>query len=108
MEAMMSEWRQPDWNVFLKPWRDTAPSHQGGVGTIEDYQTIRNIEWQSRFAPPTEYENHLADALEKLLGDGTHDLAGIVSQLNAMHVYAPSGRAWSEESFCAELKRLAA
>jgi hypothetical protein len=46
----MSKWRQPDWKVFLKPWRDGPPSHQGGVGAIEDYQNIRNIEWQSRAA----------------------------------------------------------
>jgi hypothetical protein len=107
MEVTMSEWRQPDWNVMLKPWRDVQPSNQGGVGTIEDYQTIRNIEWQSRAAPPSEYENHLADALEKILGDGHHDLPEIVAHLNALRVYAPSGRAWSEESFCAEMKRLA-
>jgi hypothetical protein len=102
----MSEWRQPDWNVLLKPWGDTAPSNQGGVGKIEEYATIQNIEWQSRSAPPTEYENHLADALEKVLGDGNHDLPGIVTHLNEMRVYAPTGRAWTEESFCAEMKRL--
>jgi hypothetical protein len=104
----MSEWRQQEWNQFLKPWREAAPSNQGGVGAIEDYQNIRNIEWQNRSAPPTEYENHLADALEKILGDGTHDLAGIVGRLNEMRVYAPTGRAWSEDSFRAELKRLGA
>jgi hypothetical protein len=104
----MSEWRQADWNVFLKPWRDIAPSNQGGVGAIESYETIRNIEWQSRSAPPTEYENHLADALERILGDGNHDLPDIISKLNEMRVYAPTGRAWSEETFCAELQRLGA
>lgn len=104
----MSEWRQPGWNVFLKPWRDAAPSKEGGVGTIEHYESIRNIEWQSRSAPPTEYENHLGDALEKILGEGIHDLSGIVAHLNQMRVYAPTGRAWSEESFCAEMTRLGA
>jgi hypothetical protein len=33
-----------------------APSNEGGVGAIEDYQTIGNIEWQSCSAPPAEYE----------------------------------------------------
>ena len=94
--------------MYLKPWQDAVPSHQGGVVTIEDYQAVRNIEWQSRSAPPTEYENHLADAIERILGDGIHDLPGVVAHLNEMRVYAPTGRAWSEESFCAELSRLGA
>ena len=104
----MSEWRQPDWNVLLKPWSDTAPSNRGGAGSIENYQGIRNLEWQSRSAPPSEYENHLADALERVLGEGIHDLPGVIAHLNQMRVYGPTGRAWSEESFCEEMKRLGA
>ena len=104
----MSEWNQPDWNELLKPWSDTAPSNRGGAGSIEDYRDIRNLEWQSRSAPPSEYENHLADALERILGEGIHDLPAIITHLNQLHVYGPTGRAWSEESFCDEMKRLGA
>lgn len=102
----MSEWQPAEWNTALKPWRDAAPSNRGGAGSIEDYREIRNLEWQSRSAPPTEYENHLAEALEQILGDGIHDLPGIVAGLNRMRVHSPMGRAWTDESFAEEIKRL--
>lgn len=102
----MSEWDQAEWNASLKPWRESTPSNRGGAGSIEDYREIKNLEWQSRSAPPTEYENHLGDALERILGEGIHDLAGIVANLNRMRVHSPAGRAWTEEGFAEEMKRL--
>ena len=104
----MSEWRQPDWNEWLNPRDETACSRQAGAAAIEDYTVLRNIEWQSRAAPPSGYENRLADALERILGEGAHDLADIVAQLNAAGVFPAGEEAWTQESFCAELKRLSA
>ncbi len=44
----------------------------------------------------------LADALEAVMADGTHDLAGIVAALNAR-----DGAAWTSASLAAKLAQLA-
>jgi hypothetical protein len=44
----------------------------------------------------------LADALEAVMADGTHDLPGIVAALNARE-----GAAWTAESLAAKLSELA-
>ncbi len=45
----------------------------------------------------------LADALEAVMDDGTHDLSGIVAALNARGPAVP----WTAESLAAELAALA-
>lgn len=63
---------------------------------------------QSRVGDPTPYERKLAGAIEQIFGDGTHDLAGLVSGLNMLGVAAADGAPWTEVSFAAEMKRLGA
>lgn len=96
-----------EWNENLTPWKEMKPSNKGGKGSVETYDTLENIVWQSRTAPPTDYENALGDALENVMADGTHDLAGIVKGLTARGIKAKDGRPFTEDTFKEELKRLA-
>jgi Recombinase-like helix-turn-helix domain len=61
---------------------------------------------QSRDREPTEYENLLADSLEKAFGAGIADAGGLVQALEGDGVPAPGGRDWTEELILSELKRL--
>ncbi len=97
-----------DWNPALKPWDAPQPSKRGGAGSYETYDTIGNLVWQTRAAPPTEYESKLADGLMAAFDDGAHDLAGVAARLNAMRVHAADGSTWTEAALAAELKRLGA
>lgn len=63
---------------------------------------------QSRDREPTEYENLLADGLEKAFGGGATQITQIVDQLIADAVPAPGGVEWTEELILSELKRLGA
>lgn len=63
---------------------------------------------QSRHAPPSEYEMKLAGAIEEVFRNGTHDLPGLLAELANAGLVAPDGRAWTEESFAAEMHRLGA
>ena len=65
-----------------------------------------NVVWQTRQHPQTDFENRLADALEEILGEGVHDLAGIVDRLNGMGFRDEQNRAWTEDGFKDELARL--
>jgi len=87
-----------DHNPFLRK----APA-LAGRGSVEQPQ---NLEWQTRAAPPTEFENRLADALERAFAAGAETLADVVARLNEMQVLDASGARWSEASFEAEMRRL--
>ncbi|URI09603.1 hypothetical protein MW290_29055 [Aquincola tertiaricarbonis] len=63
---------------------------------------------QARQRPPTPYEDLLGDAIERAFAAGVHDLAGLVEHLNRSHLATPSGQAWTEENYRAEIARLAA
>lgn len=63
---------------------------------------------QSRHGQPSPYETKLAGAIEEIFGHGTHDLAGLLAELNADGLTAPDGRPWTEESFTAEMHKLGA
>jgi hypothetical protein len=104
----MSEWQPSTWNPNLKPWRGAQPANRGGAGVIERYDELHNIEWQTRAAPPSEYESMLADALEHILGQGIHDIAGIVRNLSEMRVMDQGGSLFTETSFEREMMRLGA
>lgn len=95
-----------EWNPALRPWHGAVPSARGGAGSYETYDVIRNIEWQTRAAPPNEYENQLADALMAAFDAGVADLPALAARLNGAHVFAPNGQAWTEATLTAELKRL--
>ena len=63
---------------------------------------------QTRDREPTDYENLLADGLEKVYAANIHDLPGICARLNADCVPAPDGKAWTPDLFEREMKRLGA
>ncbi|MBM3488264.1 MAG: hypothetical protein FJX67_16790 [Alphaproteobacteria bacterium] len=64
--------------------------------------------WQTRAAEPTDYEAALADALDRVLGAGHHELAAIIAGLKADGVCAPDGKAWTPDSLQAVMRRLGA
>lgn len=98
-----------DWdhNPFLTLWRRAKPTDLAGKGTIETAAEVRNIVWQTRPAPPSDYENALGDALVACFDDGVSELDALIERLNAMGVRAPDGAAWNADSFQAEIARLA-
>lgn len=61
---------------------------------------------QTRDRDPTDYENLLAEGIERAFARGIQDLADLVKDLNATCVPAPGGQAWSEDLFVSEMKRL--
>jgi len=94
-----------DANPWLGP--DLAGT-KGGEHTLERPGEARNLVWQSRAAPPSEAENRLADALQRIFADAVYDLPGIVARLNQVGVAGPGGALWTEASFAGELARLGA
>jgi hypothetical protein len=88
-----------DYNRFLK---ERARDERGSVEVPE------NIQWQTRAAPPTEFENRLGDALERVFGRGIEALHEVVEMLNAEGSRDADGLPWTEASFQATLRRLGA
>lgn len=81
---------------------------KGGEATIEDAARVENLRWQTRPAPLTDAENALADALQSIFTEEVYDIGGIVERLNRMKIAPPTGAsAWTEDSFRAEVRRLA-
>jgi hypothetical protein len=79
---------------------------QPARGRIEKPEEAQNIVWQTRTREPTDYENRLGDALEQVFAGGAGGLAEVVEGLNKLEFADPDGRAWTEASFQAEMKRL--
>jgi len=79
---------------------------QAARGRVEKPDEAVNTVWQTRLAPPTEYENALGDALEQAFAAGAQTLADVVEKLNALGSRAPDGSHWSEASFEREIERL--
>ena len=98
----------PGFNPYRKPWVQPHPNQVAGKGAIERPGEMANIIWQNRSTLPTEYENRLGDALEKVFGNGAESLAEVVAGLNALGMRAAHGQRWSEASFQEEMKRLGA
>jgi hypothetical protein len=94
------------YNVHLKPWNRPKPNAVAGQGRIENPSQVENIVWQTRPAPPTDYETRLADALVDAFDAGIEDLEGIVTRLNEQGVRTQDGRAWTVDAFTAEMARL--
>jgi hypothetical protein len=97
-----------DHNPDLKPWRQPQPNYTAGKGTIEQPGAFPNIIWQTRSAPPSEYENQLGDALEKAFTAGAESLGEVVARLNEQGMLTSDGLAWTAETLQAEMSRLAA
>lgn len=95
-----------DHNPQLKPWMRPRPDEAAGKGSLERPDAVVNIEWQTRAAPPSEYENQLGGALVACFATGIEELGALVARLNEMGVLAPDGARWTEASFERELARL--
>jgi hypothetical protein len=95
-----------DHNPFLKPWLRPRPNEAAGQGWIERPEAVANLVWQTRPAPPTEYENRLGDALVECFAAGITELGALVRRLDELGVRAPDGARWTEESFEREMARL--
>lgn len=93
-----------DFNPFLAALRGGG----NGRNPIERTDHIENFGWQTRAAPPSEYENRLGDALEAAFDQGATELAALATHLNQAHVPTPDGKSWTEASLAAELRRLGA
>ena len=92
------------------PWLNRASAgrqnNKGGPDTIEPVGGFANIEWQTRPASPSPYENALADALQRLFEDGVTELADLVVGLNRLGVEHPDGGLWTAENYPTAMKAL--
>jgi hypothetical protein len=95
-----------DHNPLLKPWIRPKPDDAAGKGSIERPDAVANIVWQTRAAPPSEYENRLGDALVECFAAGIEEPGALVARLNEIGVQAPDGTAWTVASFEREMARL--
>jgi hypothetical protein len=95
-----------DHNPLLKPWLRPRPNEAGGKGWIERPGEVVNLEWQTRPAPPSDYEMRLGDALVECFGAGITELEPLVARLNELGVRTPDGAAWTAASFEREMARL--
>ena len=91
-----------DWN----PWLSKTHENKGGPDYLETYDPPTLLQWQNRSAPPTEYEQALADALQEIFVEEVYDLPGIVGRLNESGVKTPEEGGWTEANFQAEMRRL--
>ena len=95
-----------DYNPHLKPWRRSQPNDEAGKGYVETPGSEENIVWQTRAAPPSAYEDALADALIACFEAGIDELQPLVEALNQQGVQAPDGAPWTVASFEIEMARL--
>ena len=75
-------------------------------GRIEKSGEAANVTWQTRTAEPTDYENRLGDALEKVFDSGAIELGAVVQGLNDLKMLAPDGKPWTEASFQQVMQKL--
>lgn len=97
-----------DHNPLLKAHLGKARGADPEKGRIDHTENAQNIEWQTRPAPPSDYENALGDALVACFEDGIDGLAPLVARLNELAIKTPDGQAWTEENFQTVLARLGA
>jgi hypothetical protein len=97
-----------DHNVVLQQWLARAGGTKGDAASIEHVDEVRNIRWQTRPAPLSEYEDALASSLQAIFGEEVYDLAAVVRRLNERGPKPPSGGVWTEGLFTAEMARLGA
>lgn len=63
---------------------------------------------QTRDRAPTEYEDLLGDALERIFADGATEVDQVVAGLNDLAAPSPDGQPWTRDLFLSEMKRLGA
>ena len=97
-----------DHNVVLQEWLARTAGTKGDATSIERVDEVQNTRWQTRPAPLSDYENALADSLQAIFGEEIYDLAAVVRRLNERGPKPPTGAAWTEDLFTAEMARLGA
>jgi hypothetical protein len=95
-----------DHNPLLQAFLARASGAEPEKGHIQRADDAQNIEWQTRPAPPSDYENELGDALVTCFEEGIEDLAPLLKRLNELAVKTPDGQDWTEENFQTVLARL--
>jgi len=88
-----------DFNPYLEAYQNAHPNKVAGAGQIFDRADRDLIVWQTRPAVPSEYEQTLADALEQIFSQRTHELPEIVAALNREGIRTPTGEVWTERNF---------
>ena len=61
---------------------------------------------QAQRRPPTNYEDLLGDAIERIFASGVHDLAGLVEGLNRQGTTTRAGEPWTEGNYGPEMAAL--
>jgi recombinase-like protein len=77
-------------------------------GRIEKPGEAANVTWQTRTAQPSDYENRLGDALEKIFDSGAIELGEVVKGLNDLKILSADGKPWTEASFQQVMQKLGA
>lgn len=93
-----------DHNPYLRP---AASTGEAAKGSIEKVDAAQNLVWQTRPAPPTDYDNRLADTLEQIFAAGIEELAPLVARLNELGSRSPEDAQWTEDTFLAYMRRFA-
>jgi len=95
-----------DFNPYIAAYRDPRPNQTAGVGQIFEGGARELIVWQTRAAPPTEYEEALASALEQIFTQRVYELPEIVAALNREGIRTPGGETWTEANFQSTFREL--
>jgi hypothetical protein len=95
-----------DFNPFLQAFLERRRSESPGRGQIFGAPERALIVWQTRPAPPTEYELTIASALEQIFAQRIYALPEIVAALNRDGVRTRQGEAWTEQNFVATFREL--
>lgn len=90
-------------NPNLHQWKDLPAQRVAGTGYIEIPGKAENLRWQTRSCVPSQFENELADALEKAYEAGAKTAEEIVNALNAQNFKTRSGHAWTVALFESEM-----
>ncbi|WP_207841957.1 recombinase-like helix-turn-helix domain-containing protein [Williamsia soli] len=61
---------------------------------------------QTHPEPITPYEMKLSGSLTEVFSSGATTLDDVVAGLNALGLHGPDGKAWSDDTFRAEMRRL--
>jgi hypothetical protein len=95
-----------DFNPYLQAFRAARRSEAAGKGQIYNAPERELIVWQTRPAPPSEFELSLAAALEQIFAQRTYELPDIVAALNREGVRTRQGDTWTEQNFVATFREL--
>ncbi len=69
----------------------------------------KDMIWQQRRErTPSDHENAMGEALERIFEQGIEDLDAIVERLNELGVASTDGAPWTTESFQDEVAKLGA